>query len=177
MIKLANILSPAWSILLGMSTSKSVVNVTVSSKFSRSVSKSWLMETVQKVLQSAGVEMPVEVGIVVTGDRTIRRLNRIYRGENEITDVLAFSMSSQEDTGSVHFVSPPDGICHLGEVIICYPQAVRQCGSHGHTVTDELELLIVHGILHLLGYDHEKPTEKTHMRKKEEEILAKIRRA
>lgn len=160
-----------------MSTSKSVINITVSRKFSRSVSKSWLRKTVQKVLQSAGVGAPVEVGLVITGDRTIRRLNRIYRGEDEVTDVLAFSMSSQKGTRDKRFILPPNGICHLGEVIVCYPQAARQCGPQGHTVTDELELLIVHGILHLLGYDHETPAQKTHMRKKEEEILAKIRHA
>lgn len=173
-MKIANIRPLSWDILSGMSADKAVIHVTVSRKFGRCISRKWLIKTVQKVLQSAGLAMTVEIGLVITGDKTIRRLNRIYRGEDETTDVLAFPMSSQEDT---HFVQPPDGIRHLGEVIVCYPQATRQCEPHGHTVTEELKLLIVHGVLHLLGYDHETPSEKARMQEKEEEILAKIRGA
>ncbi len=158
-----------------MSTDKTIVHVTVSRNFSRFVSKDWLMTIGKKVLQSAGIDIPAEVGLVITGDRTIRRLNRQYRGKDESTDVLSFPMSGVEDSEGVHFVSPPDGVCHLGEVIICYPQVVRQCEIHGHSITDELEVLIVHGILHLLGYDHETPRERARMRRKEKEILTKLR--
>lgn len=158
-----------------MDADKAVVHITVSRKFAPLVTRTWLMGIVKKALQSAGVNVPVEIGLVITGDRTIRRLNRIYRGEDVPTDVLAFPMSDQENGESVHFVPPPDGVRHLGELIICYPQAARQCRVHGQTVTEELELLIVHGVLHLLGYDHETPLERARMRKKEREILQKLR--
>jgi probable rRNA maturation factor len=70
------------------------------------------------------------------------------------------------------FVSPPDGIRHLGEVVISYPQAVKQAQEQGHGVTRELALLIVHGILHLLGYDHELPADEQKMRDKENKVLS-----
>ncbi len=158
-----------------MNTGKAIIHITVSRKFSRCVSKDWLATVGKKVLQSAGIDMPSEVGLVITGDRTIRRLNREYRGKDESTDVLAFSMSGPESAEKVHFVPPPDGVCHLGEVVICYPQAARQCEVHGQSVMSELEMLIVHGILHLLGYDHETPRERARMKRKEKEILTKLR--
>src|SRR4030042_1290206 len=69
------------------------------------------------------------------------------------------------------FVDPPDGVRHLGEVMISYTQAVKQAQEQGHNVAQELALLIVHGVLHLLGYDHELPQENQLMRAKENEIL------
>ncbi|MCJ7516289.1 MAG: rRNA maturation RNase YbeY, partial [Dehalococcoidia bacterium] len=101
------------------------------------------------------------------------KLNRIYRGENKPTDVLAFQMTTgikQEHEGL--FVSPPNGIKHLGEVVVSYPQALIQASEQGHGVTYELALLIVHGTLHLLGYDHELPEEENKMKYKENEILS-----
>jgi len=70
------------------------------------------------------------------------------------------------------FIMPPDGVLHLGEVIISYQQAVRQAEDIGHGIDQELALLIVHGVLHLLGYDHDEPDREREMRKLEQEILS-----
>jgi rRNA maturation RNase YbeY len=77
--------------------------------------------------------------------------------------------TSQES--ELSFVYPPDGIRHLGEVVISYPQAVKQAQERGHGVAQELTLLIVHGILHLLGYDDELPEMEKQMKARENEIL------
>jgi probable rRNA maturation factor len=69
------------------------------------------------------------------------------------------------------FALPPDGVTRLGEVIISYPQAIEQAREQGHSTERELALLIIHGILHLLGYDHEEPEGESEMRKKERELL------
>jgi probable rRNA maturation factor len=82
-------------------------------------------------------------------------------------------MLPQQSTDS-DFVSPPDNITHLGEVIISYPQAVEQAKEQGHSTEQELALLIIHGILHLLGYDHEKPEEEARMRAREKELLENV---
>jgi len=157
-----------------MNRSHTFIDIKVSRKFSRCISTRWLRATIQKVLESIEIDIPVELGVVITGDQTVQRLNKIYRGKNEPTDVLAFPMSVQQDTTDMSFISPPDGICHLGEIVISYPQAKRQCEEHGHMVEKELQLLIVHGILHLFGYDHEEVDERKRMHEKEKEILARL---
>jgi probable rRNA maturation factor len=91
---------------------------------------------------------------------------------DEPTDVIAFYMLPQKEN-SPTFVLPPDGVTRLGEVIISYPQAVEQSREQGHSVNEELALLIVHGILHLLGYDHQQPEEEKRMRGREQELLRK----
>jgi probable rRNA maturation factor len=137
------------------------------------VEKNWLERIARRVLEDESIASSAEMGLLITDSKTIQKLNRIYRGQDKPTDVLAFQMTpdmNQEPEGS--FVSPPDGIRHLGEVAISYPKAVKQAQEQGHGVTRELALLIVHGILHLLGYDHELPEEEQKMRDKENEILS-----
>ncbi|MEK7281399.1 MAG: rRNA maturation RNase YbeY, partial [Chloroflexota bacterium] len=79
-----------------------------------------------------------------------------------------------EETGG-EFVSPPDDILHLGEVVISYPTAVRQASEHYHSVQQELVILIVHGILHLLGYDHMLPGQAKKMQAREKDILEHLK--
>jgi probable rRNA maturation factor len=98
------------------------------------------------------------------------QLNRSYLGRDEPTDVLAFSMLSglpQE----VPFVTPPDGVLRMGEVIIAYPQAVIQAEEHQHSLKREIAILVIHGLLHLLGYRDDKPPLKAKMSARETEIL------
>jgi len=109
-----------------------------------------------------------EVSLIITSDERIHEINRAYRQVDAPTDVIAFAL--MEETGG-EFVSPPDGILHLGEVIISYPTAVSQASEHYHSVQQELAILIVHGTLHLLGYDHVLPGQARKMRNKERDIL------
>jgi len=113
------------------------------------------------------------VSLVFTDSETVQRLNRDYRGVDKPTDVLAFYMLPQKEADS-SFALPPNGVIRLGEVIISYPQAVEQAKEQGHSTKQELALLIIHGILHLLGYDHEQPEEEKLMRERERELLEKI---
>jgi len=107
-----------------------------------------------------------ELGVVVTDDETIRELNREYAGDDTPTDVLAFSLREGEEFAS------PDGVLRLGEVIISYPTARRQAADAGIPVEREIEHLLVHGVLHLLGYDHAEPQEEDRMRARERDLLA-----
>ncbi|MCJ7669712.1 MAG: rRNA maturation RNase YbeY, partial [Dehalococcoidia bacterium] len=116
------------------------------------VDGSWVKKIVRQVLKAEGVAPLYEVSLVLTDSETVQRLNRDYRGVDEPTDVLAFYMLPQKGADS-SFALPPDGITRLGEVIISYPQAVAQAREQGHSPERELALLVIHGILHLLGYD------------------------
>ena len=120
-------------------------------------------------LKAAGWKKPVEMSVVIVGSKKIRTLNRSYRNIDRITDVLSFG---NEERKSVKggFVSPPD-ISYLGEIFICYPKAQTQARHKGHSLKMELGILLVHGILHLLGFDHEKDADYERMKKMEEEML------
>lgn len=136
----------------------------------------WLQHIAEQTLMAQSVDSKVEMSLVITGQKRIRQLNRDYRGKDEPTDVLSFGMMSVEEAGAdlTPFIAPPDGISHLGEVIISCPQAVEQAKEHGHAVKMELAVLIIHGVLHLLGYDHELPEQERQMRAREREILGSI---
>jgi probable rRNA maturation factor len=112
-----------------------------------------------------------EVTLVLTVDQSIQELNRDFLGEDRPTDVLSFS--AQEEVGP--FVSAPETGGYLGDVIISYPRAVQQASEHSHSVEQELDLLVVHGLLHLLGYDHATEEEKALMWSHQESILAGLK--
>ena len=113
---------------------------------------------------------PVELTLVITDDDGIQSLNRDFLGKDAPTDVLAFA--ALEDSGP--FVAAPEAGGYLGDVIVSYPRAVAQAQEHGHSPEQELNLLIVHGILHLLGYDHADDKSKTAMWARQDAILAAL---
>lgn len=108
-----------------------------------------------------------EIGILLVGDRRMQALNRRFRGVNRTTDVLAFA-----------FREGPGGKLHpeqLGDVVICLPQVRRQARAAERSLHRETAWLLAHGILHLLGYDHERSRrEAARMRRKEREVLRRI---
>jgi len=148
------------------------IEVSIEEEFRGVVDGGWVKKIIRQILKAEGVAPPYELSLVFTDSATVQRLNRDYRGVDEPTDVLAFYMLPQKRADS-SFALPPDGVTRLGEVIISYPQAVEQAKEQGHSPQRELALLVTHGILHLLGYDHEEPEEESKMREKERELLEK----
>lgn len=106
-----------------------------------------------------------ELSIVITTDAAVQNLNRDYRGVDAPTDVLSFETQSDDD-----FIVSDAGY-YLGDIIIAAPTARRQAIAMGHAPIEEIKLLIIHGILHLLGYDHLTPKEKSMMWALQEKIL------
>ena len=127
-----------------------------------------LAALVRRALASEGAPQPLVVSVAITDDETVRELNRRYRGEDASTDVLSFGLDSDEK-----FVAVPGADVQLGDVVISYPTARRQAREAGHSLDDELAHLLVHGVLHLLGYDHETPREAKAMRAREEALLGR----
>ncbi len=153
------------------------INVLIDKDFAGYLEVSWLRSIAEQVLLSQGAGSNVELGLVITCQEKVQELNRDYLGRDEPTDVLAFYMiAPAEETESdlPPFVTPPDDVLHLGEVIISYPQAVIQAKERHHSVKKEIAVLIIHGVLHLLGYEHDKPELEHQMKTREEEILSCI---
>jgi probable rRNA maturation factor len=149
------------------------INILVDEGVEAGVEPSWLEEVAQRVLAAEKANAKTEVGIVVTGQEMVQQLNRNYRGQDEPTDVLAFSTREEAD-GMPSFILAPDGLSHLGEVIISYPQAQTQAEEHGHSLKRELTILLIHGLLHLLGYEHEEKEPRSKMQTREKELLELI---
>ena len=103
-----------------------------------------------------------EVSIAFVGDKTIRRLNKTYRGVNKITDVLAFFDNEQNN--------------FLGEIIISYIQVKRQAKRFNNSVRQELIFILVHGLLHLLGYDDKTEKSRREMERLGEEFIGKLKK-
>jgi len=106
------------------------------------------------------------ISLHLVSDATIRALNAEHRGKDAATDVLSFPLLDNSD-----FVLPPDHSLDLGDVVISYERASEQAAEYGHSYDRELAYLVAHGVLHILGYDHENAAERELMRAKEEEAL------
>jgi probable rRNA maturation factor len=104
----------------------------------------------------------VDLSIVLTDDARLHRLNREYLGIDAPTDVLSFPASESD---------PETGASYLGDILISIPRAREQAASAGHALESEVQLLVVHGVLHLLGYDHAEAGEKRKMWKAQRDIL------
>jgi len=153
------------------------ISVLVDEGFEECPEAGWLQGVTEQVLFAQNAGLGVELGLVITSQEKVQELNRSYLGRDRPTDVLAFSMLPEPNSerNLALFVQPPDGILHLGEVIISCPQAVIQAKEHGHSAKKEIAILIIHGVLHLLGYEHDKPELERDMRTREAEILSHIK--
>ena len=107
----------------------------------------------------------VNLSVVLTDNRRLRKLNRDYLGVDAPTDVLSFPASESD---------PETGVHYIGDILISIPYAARSAEKAGHPLESEIQLLIVHGVLHLLGHDHAEPKEKTKMWKAQAEILESL---
>ncbi len=151
------------------------VSLQVEVEFQDAVSEAWLKSVAEQTLVAGGAatDTAVAVAVAIASDELVRELNQRYRGLDEPTDVLSFSFDHQghyygddrppEPADVTSFVLPPEAPAMLGDVIISYPQAQRQAAEAGHSVERELAVLLAHGILHLMGHDHESPGEEAAM--------------
>ena len=168
------------------------IDISVDEPYQQELSEVWLRTVMEAALVEALPQGdPAQVGLVVTDDKTVQELNRQFRGLDEVTDVLSFSAShsghwegdpqesdeaspASVDSEELNFVLPPGEPSPLGEVIISFPQTIRQAQERNGPVEQELALLIIHGVLHLVGYDHMEPEDEAQMRAKERSALAAV---
>lgn len=159
------------------------VFIQVFDEFAGAVCDSWLESVCRMVLVQEGDAR--NVSLVIADDKTVRALNAEYRGLDKTTDVLSFAFDNEgeyygdEDAPSEWstdegFVLPPGESAGLGEVILSYPQAVKQAQEAGHSVERELAYLITHGILHLMGHDHLDDDEERAMDARERRVMERV---
>ncbi len=137
------------------------VDVFVANEQELEVDETKLSALAQHVLQAEDVDDAAELSVLLVTRDHIRRLNARFAGDDYATDVLSFPMMEDEDSSLL-----------LGDVVICPDVASSNAAKIGHDVDAELETLLVHGTLHLLGYDHDEEEEKARMDARQREILA-----
>ena len=125
----------------------------------------WLKEAAEETLRQTEVSQESELSLVLSIDQRLHELNREYLDIDAPTDVLSFPSDE---------IDPESSAPYLGDVIISYQRAVAQAKASGHGLKDELALLTVHGVLHLLGYDHVEPDKKQAMWSVQAEVLQKL---
>ena len=105
-----------------------------------------------------------EVSLSIVDDREMHELNLRYRNVDRTTDVLSFPLEEER----------PKEPCLLGDIVVSAPRARQQAGEYGHSLLREMNFLVVHGTLHLLGYDHMTPEEDQEMQRLQEDVLAAL---
>lgn len=128
-----------------------------------------LEKVIEAVFREEKNKGDVEISLVFTGEKKIKELNKLYRGIDRVTDVLSF-----EGKGEDGFVEPEDNVSYLGEIFISYSRAEKQAYEKRHSIRKEIDILLIHGLFHLLGYDHIKDEDYKIMKRKEEKVLRKL---
>lgn len=118
------------------------------------MTKTWIVHIWQVMRRFVIVPRTARITITVVGDTAMQSLNQRYRGVQSVTDVLSFAYDKQ-----------------AGDIVICYPQAKRQAMVKQHSLKRECAWLVVHGLLHWLGYDHERAADAKVMRPLEQRIM------
>ncbi len=142
-----------------------MIDILYNPKLEKKANTKLLEKTAHTTLKTQNAPEDATLSILITDDAQIRSLNRDYRGYDTPTDVLSFDVNE---------LDPETGQLYLGEIIISIQRAAKQAKKNGHPLEAEVQLLIVHGILHLLGHDHAAPKEKEIMWSAQRDILAKL---
>ena len=125
------------------------VNVLIFVESRYEINKQRIRQTVDRVIDKNEMASPVEVSIAVVGDRKMRDLSKKYKGEDKTRNVLSFSQTEGEP------VQMPSDILRLGDVVLSFPQVIRDASRDEMLVDDKVDELIEHGLMHLLGLHHE----------------------
>ncbi len=135
-----------------------MIDYSITNEYGYKEDYSYLDEVIKRVMTHENIKN-ASFSIVFVDNEKIQELNKNYRGIDRVTDVISFAF---EDNMDFQF----DDLRILGEIYICIPRMIEQAKEYGHSETRELAFLTVHGLLHLLGYDH--------MTKEDEEVMFKI---
>ena len=127
--------------------------------------KDMLEQAARTALEHEGESVDSELTIVLTNDARLQELNRDYLGIDAPTDVLSFPASE---------LDPETGARYIGDILISIARAESQATAAGHSLESEVQLLVVHGVLHLLGHDHAEALEKARMWKAQAEVLERL---
>jgi probable rRNA maturation factor len=125
------------------------INVLIFVESRYKVDRKRIKSTVSSVIKEQGVKSSLEVSVAIVGDRKMKYLNKRYRQKDSTTNILSFPLSE----GDSSYL--PEGMIHLGDIVISYPQVIREAARDEVLVDDHIMMLVEHGMLHLLGLHHE----------------------
>lgn len=137
------------------------------------IDRKYLNFVAEKTIQLSNYKKKPEISLVIIGTKRMISLNNKYRNKNKVTDVLSFG--NENPKGAKKFIFPPSKNVNLGEIFICYSQVEKQSKEKKHSAKKEIAVLLIHGILHLIGYDHAKDKDAEKMQKMEALILRGLR--
>jgi probable rRNA maturation factor len=141
------------------------IHLKVDPAYARRVPAAVLRATARAALTHENAPTSSELTLMIAGDGELRALNREFLGEDRPTDVLSFPLGEPD---------PASGRLYLGDIAISYPQAAAGAAGGGHPIKAELQLLVVHGVLHLLGHDHAQKAEKARMWAAQAAVLSEL---
>lgn len=142
-----------------------MIYLEIDQEYSQKVAEANLTRAAKVALEQSGQSPEADLTLVITGDDRLQQLNRKYLGVDAPTDVLSFPNGD---------VDPDTGLPYLGDILISFARAEAQARAGGHTIAEEIQLLVVHGVLHLLGHDHAEPNEKQRMWAAQGNILSAL---
>lgn len=114
------------------------------------VNRKRIKSTVSSLLDKNEVKGEIEVSVAIVGDRKMRSLSQKYKGEDKTRNILSFSMAEGDSV-----VMPKDDILRLGDIVLSYPEVIREAARDEVLVDDKVDELVMHGLEHLLGLHHE----------------------
>lgn len=138
-----------------------MINVSVNCDPRYPINKLAIQASVLEVLKRFKIAGNMEIGITIVGDRKMHEVNKKYRGIDSTTNILSFaledpsSISQLQHVPKVGFVKAPDRVLRLGDILISYPELMKDAASEGVSVEDQLRYLVEHGTKHLLGIHHD----------------------
>ncbi|NLG96831.1 MAG: rRNA maturation RNase YbeY [Chloroflexi bacterium] len=144
-----------------------MIHLLVSDPFLDQVDLQKLEQAAAAALNHEEIDPESDLTLVVEDDAYLQVLNKEYLGIDAPTDVLSFPAGEGE-------IDPDSGHVYLGDIILSYPRAAEQAAAAGHPPMNEMQLLVVHGVLHLLGHDHAEENEKAQMWAAQQAILDRL---
>lgn len=125
-----------------------MLNFDINNQINARIDPLWLKKIVNAFDKAAKIKAKSNFSLAFIGGAQMKKWNRVYRNKNKITDVLSFAENDNE-------IIMPSEANYLGEILICWTQAKRQAEQYGTTIEQEIARLLIHGLAHLIGYEHE----------------------
>lgn len=141
-----------------------MINIIIAQQYQNFVSENFIEKIVTQTLTNQKIDLDVhDLSVVIDTDEVLKDLNQQYRDIDSPTDVLSFTSND---------IDPETNHTNLGDIVISFPRAECQAAEANHSIEKEIQLLTIHGVLHLLGYDHSTDEEKASMWQIQDELMS-----
>jgi len=137
--------------------------------YSKQINKALVEKIIKLTAKELKQRYNFEITVILVGNQKIRSLNKQYRHKDKVTDVLSFAQAEGEQ-----IALPQKEPHYLGDIFIAYPQVIKQAKKYNYSVKEEFSLLLIHGCLHLFGYEHKTKKEDLQMKQIQDKVMTKL---